>query len=291
MNLRTPAASVAAFLLAAGVVTGASSPAYADPAEADLEISLVGTTIAEGAPGKFATVEITNQGPGEAADIEIVYDITALDTSKVNLPLVDCPPDGGVAVCVVLDPEVLEAGGHITFPDILEVVPGATGDAGQITISVSHEGSDPDPSNNEVTADVGIGESGPDLLVFAPDVRNEAHVDTDNLEFQILETPVVPGSDALVLVYVDNQGDQAASGIEVTVNLPEDVTFTLPEEECTHGVGDSVTTCGYTTIVLQPAASPGADECDFEGSCGLFLLPGAGVGGRAEPGRTDRGDR
>jgi hypothetical protein len=270
--MRSRLLTVGAAAIVAGGVVGATPATAQDPGRADLEISLTGTTIAAGTPGKFGTVTLTNHGPEEATGLELVYDATGLDTGKVQLVVEGCPLEDGIAVCVI-DPDLIAVGEHVTFFDLLELVPGATGDAGSITVSISHGGADEDESNNSFTAPVRIGDSGPDLLVFAPDITNEARIDFENLaSSEVLDTPVVPGSDALVEIFVANQGGLAVSGVEVTIDLPEHVTFTAPEPECTHAVRDATTTCSYADAIVQPGTGS-LDGCFEAGSCGWFVFP------------------
>lgn len=269
--MRMLAAGAIAFV-ASGVAVGAGAPAYAQDSEADLAIELVGTTVAEGAAGKFATLTLSNDGPDDASGIQFTYDLSALDTDKVNILLEGCTADGsGTAVCII-DPDGLENGEHVNFLDFLEVVPGSTGDAGSITMTISHAGTDPDESDNSVTADVSIGEAGPDLLAIAPDVRYE--VDADD-GYAPLDTEIVPGSDALVTVFVANQGSVATGGTELSIELPEHVTFALEEPSCTHAAGDSSTTCDYETFALQPGYAPDESEnyCGESGTCAWFWFP------------------
>jgi hypothetical protein len=256
---------------------GPAVPAAAQGGTADLEISLAGTTVTEGVAGKFGTLTLTNHGPQDATGIEFTYDLTGLDSSKVELVLEDCPAEAGIAECVLV-PDGLVTGEHATFFDLLQVVPGATGDAGSITMSITHAGSDPDPTNNQVTADVRIEGSGADLLVFAPDVHDEARIEfaagnTTITDFEFLDTPVVPGSDAVVFVLAANQGNQPTSGIEMSITLPEHVSFTFPEPECSHGIGDSSTTCQYSTIVLTPGFELSDDCEELGGACLWFAFP------------------
>lgn len=271
MRLRMMAA--AAVAAAAGGLTLIPTPAQAQDTGPDVGITLVGTTIAEGAAGKFGTLTLTNHGPGAASGIGFTYDVSGLDTSKVDILLPDCTPDGsGIADCVI-DPDGLADGEHVNFVDFLQAVPGATGAAGSITMSIRHSGDDPVPGNNSVTVPVTIAGSGPDLLVIAPDVRNPAQIDPDAFEIEVLQTPVLPGSEAVVEVFVANQGTSPATGLEMSISLPEHVTFTLPEAECSHGVGDSTTTCGYGGVTLPPGYGPDTETCDVGSPCAWFVFP------------------
>jgi hypothetical protein len=269
MKLRLLAVGAAAMLVG-GLAVGVANPAHADDGEADLAVSLTGTTIAAGAPEKFSTLTLTNHGPNDASGVVFSYDVSDLDDSKVEFVLEGCPVDAdGVAECVIVDMDSIQSGANVDLFGILSKVDGATGDAGFITVEVWHDGTDPDLSNNSVTVPVVIGESGPDLLVFAPDVHHQ--IDED---FVFLDDLILPGSRAMVLVLVRNFGDQSAHGIKFEITLPEHVTFTFPEDECTHAAGDSTTTCEYDFLTLTPAGEIDSGvDCDWTASCGLAGFP------------------
>lgn len=286
MRMRMWAAGATA-IVAGGLALAVAGPAQAQEGGSDLEISLTGTTITEGVAGKFGTLTLTNHGPQDATGIVFSYDLTGLDDTKVEVLLEDCVPDGGVAECVI-DPDGLATGEHVTFFDFLQAAPGASGEAGSITMSIGHAGPDPDLSNNSVTVDVRVGGSGPDLLVWAPDVEDEVRIEfnqdgSEITDLEFLATPVLPGSDAVVFVLVANQGDQPTSGVTMSISLPEHVSFTFPEPECTHALGDSTTTCEYADIVLNPGFDV-SDECQtLGGACLWFAFPVQVGGGAPSP--------
>lgn len=271
--MRSRMLAVGLTAIVAGAVVGAT-PAYAQDS-ADLAVDLTGTTIAEGVASKFGTLTITNNGPAAATGVLIEYDATSLDTSKVELVSESCPLTDGTAVCEVTNPTEILDGENVPFGELFEVAPGATGDAGEITVTVSADQDDPETLNNSVTMPVSIGESGPDLFVFAPDVHTEAEVTVDPFDIEYLDSPVMAGSEAVVGVYVENQGSQAVAGVEMSITLPEHVTFTLEEPgDCTHAVGDSETTCTYEAPVFTPVSELGPDEsCLDAGVCGWFVFP------------------
>lgn len=271
--MRSRMLAVGLTAIVAGAVVGAT-PAYAQGEDADLGIEFTGTTVAADVPSKFGTLIVTNQSPATATGAVITYDVSGLDTSKVTLDPTGCPLNGADVIdCFIADP--IEPGENATFADLLNVVPGATGDAGELTVSIRHDGSDPNPANDTFTAPVSIGDSGPDLLVFAPDVQNEAEVNRDTFEFEVLDSPVLPGSDAVVFVFVQNQGSLAVSGVEMSITLPEHVTFTIAEEgDCTHAAGDSETTCTYESVQFVPVTETDPEQdCVETGSCGWFVFP------------------
>ncbi|HEY8452403.1 MAG: LPXTG cell wall anchor domain-containing protein [Micromonosporaceae bacterium] len=276
MKLRMVTVGAAA-LVVAGVTTGLASPAQAQGGEADLALTVDGTTIAQGAGGKFGRVETVNHGPDAATGIVWTYDISGLDTSKVRFALDECgDPVGDVLECVI-DPDRIEKDGRITFFDPFEEVDGAVpGPAGSITVSVTHDGTDPDPDNNTVTAEVSIKEQGGvDLTVWAPDISEEWIIKDRVPE---LAGELLPGSETSVFVFIDNQGTVPTRGVEVSITLPEHVTFSEEFPECSHQVGDSSTTCQVPSLTLNPNTddefcySPTQDEVPDE-SCVVFFLP------------------
>jgi hypothetical protein len=261
---RRSAARVGVLAVAVAAAGLFATPAFADTT-ADLDINVSGTTVVVGVPDKAATLSILNHGPSPASGIVVTFDLSALDTSKVGFPLTSvCTDIGSSKIECSLEgaPEIPSgADWDLAFP--LTRLAG-TGSAGQLTVSVAHAGTDPVEGNNSETVGVAVGSSGVDLTVFAPDVYQ---VDDEG---NTTETPVVPGGETLVWVLVGNQGDLAANGINLKITLPDHVTFTEPEPDCTHAAGDSTTECTYDTVVLIPAAE---DDEDGEASSSWFFFP------------------
>src|SRR5690554_5098739 len=158
MKLRMVAVGAAA-LVVGGVTAGIASPAYAEGGTADLAIQIDGTTIAHRADGKFGRIEVTNAGPNDATGLLLTFDISELDTTRVALAL-DCDPAGTDKIeCILVPDGVIKDGKATTLA--LQVVQDATpGPAGKITVSISHDGTDPDLSDNTATAEVVISERG-----------------------------------------------------------------------------------------------------------------------------------
>ena len=254
---RVAAVVVMAFAFAAAYAT----PAHA-AAAADLEVKLVGTTLADGADEKFATSSIINHGPGDASGIELTFDATALNATKVDLELPGSCTGSPVAVCT-FPGLVIAAGEDFDIGPLIKRNPGQSGDAGQLTVSVAHDGTDSESSNNSATAAVSLPDiSGPDLTAVALDV----YQDTDDAPGEPgPNTPIQPGGTSNLWVVVLNQGDTTANGVKMTITLPEHVSFNEAEPDCTHAVGDSTTVCEYETVVLTPAPDDDA--------LGFFFFP------------------
>lgn len=277
MKLRMAAVGVAA-LVVGGVTAGIASPAYAEGGTADLAITVDGTTIAQGAGGKFGRIETTNKGPDRATGLVFTYDISDLDTTRVVFEIDECgPPLDGLIECII-SPDGIDKDGRITFFDPFEVVEDTPGPAGKITVSISHDGTDPVSSNNSMTADVAINEQGGvDLTVFAPDIAEEIVLASDSFE---VAGDLLPGSETFAFVFVDNQGTVPTSGVRISLTLPDHVTFTAPEPDCTHAAGDTTTVCEYELVVLQPnvddafcyVANLGEGEIDDQ-SCFFAFFP------------------
>jgi hypothetical protein len=270
MMLRKLAVGAAALLVGSFTVSTAS-PAYAQEGEADLAVSFVGTTISQGVDGKFGSLRLTNNGPGAASDVVFTYDTSALDITKVEFDL-GCEPGSAPDEQVCPAIEMLLSGEILDLALPLTVVPGATsGSAGVITVTVSHAGTDSDTTNDVDDAEVVISdEGGVDLQVFAPNIGDEIILNEDTLEFEAIGD-LLPGTETIAFVFVENQGSETASGIEISLTLPEHVTFTLPEPDCTHVIGDSTTTCQYEGAILTPSDMSG--WCDSGDSCAFFFFP------------------
>ena len=83
----------------------------------------------------------------------------------------------------------------------------------------------------------------PDLTTVAFDVYK---VDGSGDPDEITDQPIPPGGTSNLWILVLNQGDEAADGVKLSIDLPEDVSFTTPEPgDCTHAAGDNTTVCEY----------------------------------------------
>jgi hypothetical protein len=243
MNVRTRALAYAGAAAAGLVAAGAfAAPALA-AGPTDLALTLSGTTLAATTSGKPAVATATNKGSETATGIVITFDLSALDTSVVDLPLPHtefCDKDGAKITCGVVD---VKAGENLDLE--FDLVRKGAGDAGKLTVSVSHGAGDPVGANDSATAVVTVSEgSGPDLTVWAPDVpiNEEGRTGT-----------VAPGAQTVLFYSVANYGDEAVQGLEFTVKLPEHVTFVEQEEGCEYTPDNRTATCTYKNAVLIPA--------------------------------------
>jgi hypothetical protein len=261
MTFRHIARVGAAGLMAAGIVAAAAVPAYA--AEVDFGVGLKTTTIAADANGKLGFVHITNNGSTTPAKVNLIFDVTKLDQSKVVVPEPgDCTYAAGIADCPVPTDWIPGPGSTGDVPIPLVKQAGATGAAGQLTITVVVAG-DTNKANDSKTVDVSVGGHGVDLGVVVPDVTL---LDTDEIP---TGKPIPPGGSSAVQGIIINQGDATATGLHVTVALPKDVTF--PDSEgCTLSADKRAVDCVADDLPLTPAVDePSGDDT----SVVAFIFP------------------
>ena len=252
---------VTARLGTVGVIAGtavafAAAPAFA-AADTDLGVSLSGTTIAATSAGKVFDITITNAGESTATGVTVTFDLSGLEQDKVSFVVPTgedgaevCDVDGDTVACGVQD---IPGGQNLDLGAELTRLAG-TGEAGAITVQVGHDGTDPNEANDVATANVTVGDSGPDLFVFAPDVPF-------NPETNQTEGRVPAGGVGRLWYVIGNQGDVAATGLKLTVTLPEHVTFVEEESGCEYNAANTVATCTYEDLPLVPVeeADPGND--------------------------------
>lgn len=260
MNVRTRALAYAGAAAVGLVAAGAfAAPALA-AGPTDLALTLSGTTLAATTSGKVATATVTNKGAETATGIVITFDLSALDTGVVDLPVPApdaCEQSGAKIACRVLD---IKPGENADLP--FELIRTGDGTPGKITATVSHEGEDADAGNDSATATVTISEStGPDLTVFVPDVPIDEEGTTGT---------VAPGEQTELGYLVANFGDEAVGALKLTIQLPEHVTFVEQEEGCEYSADNRTATCSYDFALIP------ADEDTGEGgpysAAGFFNL-------------------
>lgn len=242
MNVRTRALAYAGAAAVGLVATGAfAAPALA-AGPTDLALTLSGTTLAATTSGKLADATVTNKGAETAAEVVITFDLSALDTSVVEVPLPDseaCEQTGSKIVCGVID---VKPGENLDLPFALVRV--GDGTPGKLTATVSHSADDGVSANDSATATVTISEStGPDLTVVAPDVP---------LNEEGLTGTVAPGEETELFYYVINFGDEAVQGLKLKINLPEHVTFVEKRDGCEYEADDRHAVC-TVDVGLIPA--------------------------------------
>lgn len=253
-------------LLAAGTL---AAPAFAADS-ADLEIKVTGTTIAANASGKFAAVHLINHSTVAAKGIDVALDISKLNLDKVTIDESGCSaPQNGKILCGI-ESDSIPAGADIDwfFPISRKV--GATGDAGSLTATISHQGTDPKPGNNTVTVGVKVGDSGPDLAVVVPDVHQTIVADA-NGEVEI-KGDLHAGDTTRLFYGVRNFGDMPVAGFKISVKLPKGVTFTETEQECAYAADKSSMVCTYADFPLVTRDQDEQDGDQVRSVAGFFNL-------------------
>jgi hypothetical protein len=247
MTMRNLARISATGLLAAGVIAMAATPALA--ADVDFGLDLKGTTIALEAEGKPATATITNHGTTTPDAVNVLFDATDLDSSKVELDLGACKVEDGIGDCALSEDSIPGPGKTTETAVPLVLKEGASDDGpaslGKLTITLSVEG-DTNQANDSKTVDVNLAGSGGDLRVLASDVTK---VDAED---QLTGQPLDPGDTSWAFAYVANHGDRATRGIKLEIALPEDVTFAEEEGGCEYTADKRHATCAAEDYVLQP---------------------------------------
>jgi hypothetical protein len=229
---------------------------------ADLEIRIIGTTVQNGT-SKTAAAIVTNNGPSTARGIVMVetgwVDSETMDPERASF----CPHPGGatLAAKAAWGPSVIsQLDEQCTLADLtpghslrLEttIAPWASGlgTFGQITLAVSHDGSDPVPVNNSATANLQISAQGQDVYLRAWDVP----VDTTGRV-----GTVIPGSTTTLQYEVGSRGAVPVAGFTVSIRLPQYVTFARSIDACQYNAQRSAATCTYPNLPLVPA-SMGSD--------------------------------
>src|SRR4029453_5348119 len=216
MSFRNLTRVSATGLLALGALALGAPPAL--PADVDFGLNLTGTTIAADASGKFGSVSVTNHGASKPEAVDVLFDVTELDASKVEIDLGECEVEAGRAACGLFPEDIPAPGETADLAVPLFKQDGATGAAGKLTVTVVVEG-DTNGATASKTVDVPVGGSGVDLTVIAPDVTGI------NFEGEPTGKGVKPGDISVVFGFVFNQGDKIADGLKIKVTLPEQTTF------------------------------------------------------------------
>jgi hypothetical protein len=135
--------------------TAFASPAYADTT-ADLEVKLTGTTLSPGVDDKLGSLSVLNHGPSDVTGFTLTFDISALDDSKIAIDSTGCTTTADEVVCDGSGIPVKNGEDADFFFPFVKAAGATPGDAGDITVTVTHDGTDPTEGNNSVTVDVVI---------------------------------------------------------------------------------------------------------------------------------------
>jgi hypothetical protein len=255
---------------AAGLV---AAVAFAGPAFAggtDVAVDLTGTTIAADASGKFGSITVKNLGSTTPEEIEVIFDISAVEESLIEVQTCEGGfEEDGKVYCVVPTDVIPAPGGAVDLVVPLARKVDGSGPAGKLGIEVFAAGEDKSTlGDNSKTVDLTLGEhSGVDLRVTAEDVRNSL-----DSEGNLTDELVKPGGTAVVFGFFVNEGDMTANGVRVTVTLPEQATFAEEEEGCTYTADNRTVTCDYADVVLIPADKDETEEGKLSGGGAFFPL-------------------
>src|SRR5262249_31101115 len=157
------------------VFTVGSGPAFAEDslgAKADLSVRVPGPQVAVGADEKVIRIDVTNHGPADVKHGKLSISTADVpDSVTVSLPEgPGCEKQGTKLVC---DLDALPAGGHDSSlavflkqnkPDL------DAGAVGTLTVAVSSELTDPNPSNNTETVQLELVPKGIDLTTYSTDI-------------------------------------------------------------------------------------------------------------------------
>lgn len=256
MTVRNLARIGVTSVLACGALGLAAAPALA--ADVDLGVDVTGTTLAAGAKVKLTKVTITNKGTTTPATINVVFDLSKLDAAKVQLvPGEGCKTAEALVTCGV-DKALLPApGGSADLPTGLIRLPGTSGTAGKLTVTVKAEG-DADPTNDTKTVDITLSpEKGADFGVFVQDVT------TANAKEEPTGEPVAPGGIGALVVEAINTGDLAAKGVKVTVQLPAQTTVAQKLDGCRQSADKRTLTCEAPDQVVSTLDGGDVDKASI----------------------------
>ncbi|MFI6763501.1 hypothetical protein ACIBF5_30700 [Micromonospora sp. NPDC050417] len=244
-------------------------PAVAVAADVDLAITLDGTTLTNQSQRKTATATVTNHGTATAYGVRLRFS-GRVDGEVVNPSSVAfCPTAATPTPAPPTTAPSLEVtvGGECGLPDL---APGqtlrltstivrtahGTGQVGEVTVRVSHAGTDRAAANDSATASIGFAEgAGPDLYARAWDGPADR---SGTL------TPVPPGGSADLRFEIGNHGVESVSGMVVTIGLPNHVMFAEESAGCAYDAGRRNATCTYPDLSLVPArADRGSGDRSF----------------------------
>ncbi|MER7455582.1 hypothetical protein [Micromonospora sp. NPDC126480] len=235
----------AAALLATGGLAVTATPAYAEDTKADLEVTVAGTTLAEGATEKVGWLKVKNNGPGTPAALKVGVDLAGVYDERIfSVPLgQDCElEDAAKFVCAVPADAIPGPGETLEYPVLtIKDVEGTDGGESKVRFFLaSADDTTPDNNHKDITLQF-EGEPGVDLGVVVPDVKTRPD-----------GSPLYAGDDALVFGEIINQGDTIAKGVEFKLQLPKDVAFTEQYEGCEYSADAGTATCRDEAIVVDP---------------------------------------
>ncbi|NMO55677.1 peptidase [Actinoplanes sp. TBRC 11911] len=192
-------------VLAAAALIGTPTVAYAAVPLPDLAVSFAPSAVEVGADGATVSAHVSNGGAVAASAVTLT-----LDLRKLSDAVVASTSDSR---CTLKDEKVTCALGGIAAAGVVDVPAlalerngDAVGPAGTVAASVDGAEEDATPANDTASLSVTTAASGAELVVGAEDINTSA-------------TPVGPGDTKPFHGLVFNQGDTAATGATMTLDL------------------------------------------------------------------------
>jgi hypothetical protein len=235
-------------LVAAGGLAVTALPAGAAPG-VDLALAVQSGVVASGSAGKPFTAKITNLGDTKSEGFSFLIETTSVYPERARVDLPDefdefCETQPQVKKIICEFGNVLVRGDSLEIPILVTPVSGGgTGEAGSFAVTVISD-QDTNMRNNSVGVQLGVSAPGVDIVVWAEDVV--AGRDDETGEAKRLP----PGSTGSLLFGLANGGSLAADGIELTLRLPEHVTFVTTPEGCTITADKRQATCSEPDLQL-----------------------------------------
>ncbi|RKR89729.1 hypothetical protein BDK92_4085 [Micromonospora pisi] len=237
--------------------------AVAVAADVDLAVTLDGTTLTNQTQRKTATATVTNHGTATAQGVRLHFS-GRVDGEVINPSSVAFCPASATPTPPTTAPSLeVTVGGECGLPDLAPgqtlrltstIVRSAhgTGQVGEVTVRVSHGGTDRVPANDSATASIGFAEgAGPDLYARAWDGPADR---AGTL------TPVPPGGSADLRFEIGNHGAESVSGMVVTIGLPNHVMFAEESAGCAYDAARRNATCTYPDLSLVSARADRASD-------------------------------
>jgi hypothetical protein len=247
----------------------AGTPAAAAEPLPDLFVSFDRDPVADvDNSGTTIGMYVYNYGEAPATGVTVTLDVSDVaDAVVATVPewTERCALAGSAVTCTF---GRLEAGEVLTVhPLSLVSRPGApAGEAGSVTVTIDGDQDDANPGDDTTTFPVTVIASGPDLIAAADDLNTQ-------------DRRLGAGDTAPLYTGVMNEGDTAATGFTVSVDLPTGATFAERYSDCSYTdyyprakgrpyvYGPSHVTCAVP-LTLEP----GEAVLFFDGAESLFNI-------------------
>jgi uncharacterized repeat protein (TIGR01451 family)/CSLREA domain-containing protein len=193
------------------------------------------------------TVEVTNNGPGDAFDVEIQ------DSVPVELTPLSAVPSAGGTCDILLPPGIPFGGGAVTCTF---AGPTAVGETRSVTLTVQMS-PDVDPGST-VTNLASVSSSSPEL-------------DPDPSPNQVIETTTVAAADLLLTKSADNGPGTVTFTLTVTNLGPDEAVDVVIEDMLPAGLlfVSATPSAGGVCTTPAPGTESGTVTCTFAGPTGV----------------------